>query len=252
MLGRGKIGILTQKKCSRKPGDLPNTYIYIDLFRGVNKSIYKINYLCRIKTVSALCLNKIDKGLFYFKCFLKVLYKMKKIVFLFLFLFLPQMIFTKLSIELDNGLVLPVNYLKNFYSVNFNTALNFKLKTDIKFINLETSTKYIQLSNNITSLYLLPVLIYLNFQTPQFYKFSIFLFSGSGIIFEFLNINNDITKNYDPVISGGLGIEYSNIFKKIGVVLKTEYTFIYQKSQKDATHNGELITINFGILYEIF
>ncbi len=176
---------------------------------------------------------------------------MKKILFIcvvFSIILMLNLVYAGLYLGIEGGDSIPLAYLNKFFSHNWHAGIFFQTDTDLQFLDVRISSQYYSLKAENKNLSFYPLILNLIIKSPWKYSFKPYITGGAGIIWERLKVDEIVLRNYDPVFSGGIGVEY--LFRRnnreFGPFLEGTYQFIYQKSMKQATTNGEMILIYAG------
>ncbi len=180
--------------------------------------------------------------------------KFKYLLVIFLYLVVSShFIHAEFFIGLEGGGAFPLNNLKNYFSGNFQGGLCFEISTEIPFLSIYAKARHYSFNDNIQTIYFIPLTLGITAKLPWKYLFKPYLTCGGGITWEKLKNNKQTIENIDPVFSAGAGIQY--LFKKGKWVfipyIEGLYDVIYQKSLKEAKHNGEIFLMHAGVKLQI-
>lgn len=177
---------------------------------------------------------------------------MKKKLIVLLLLFFPCLVRAGLYLGVETGRAYPLTWLHKYFSADIEYGLNFQVETEIPFIQLQLQGNYLSHTRDPFLLTLFPLQLNAVIILP-YYKFRPFCSFGGGMIWETLKQDQEVTRNTDPVFNSGAGIEYQLKINRWILIpyLKSQYYFIYQKSQKLAEHNGEILTIDLGLRIKV-
>ncbi len=172
---------------------------------------------------------------------------MKFIVLLLFLLLLPFNSYSY-KIDLQTGISIPYNYIKNYYNSSFTLKIACWLPSSLNHINVLISYSIVPLSNDYSTLIIHNSGIGVNFNYKILSRFLPYINILSGISLEYLDnqSTSQNLQNFDP----SLNIDIGNIFfirKKIFLIIEGSYLLILQKSQLEASHNGEIFYITGGV-----
>ncbi|MBU1078106.1 MAG: hypothetical protein KKH98_12485 [Spirochaetes bacterium] len=183
---------------------------------------------------------------------------MKKIILIILLcvcLFAPiKTISGRIYLGIEGGGAVPRGYLNNFFAEAFQGGLMIETTTEIRPFFIQFKCDHYVFSNTTSKMDLTPLILNILIKTPWRYNLKPYFSAGGGITFEKLQTEEAEIRNIDPVLSAGGGIEY--MFQTgsliLGPYMEGLYHFIYQKSQKAAMHNGEVMLLHLGMKFKIF
>lgn len=179
-----------------------------------------------------------------------------KFLIIFLLIIMPlQMSYAGLFIGMETGAGVPLTHLKKYFAPGIQAGINIESTTEFPFLFVQVKGEYYMLIGENQKLHLFPLSANVRAEIPWHYPVKPYLSAGGGIIWERLKKkDNAALKNYDPLISAGVGIQY--LFKKRELVfapyIEVIYHFLYQKTQKQAEYNGQVCLIHAGIKFKLF
>jgi hypothetical protein len=149
------------------------------------------------------------------------------------------------------GAGVPLGTFQTFFTPGWAAGIDVEYVTDMRYLALHLKSDVYSFGGGTFPNLFVPLYGTLALKTPWSWPLALALygFGGGGIVWEFMTIDGERMQSYDPLITGGAGIELrvSLAGVELGPYLEAAYQFIFQTSQRAASYNGELMTIRTGV-----